>query len=78
LFLLCLFFENTCTGTYSNFRFTNDLIELHNLTLVADLIIRSAQIRRKSRGLHYTLDYPKINFILQNTILVPEINKENL
>ncbi len=56
---------------YSNFRVTNDLIELRNLTLVADLIIRSAQLRHESRGLHYTLDYPEKNPITQNTVLIP-------
>ena len=57
---------------YSNFRVSNDLIELRNLTLVADLIIRSALSRRESRGLHYTLDYPGQDALVQNTVLIPD------
>ncbi len=58
---------------YSNFRITGDLIELRNLAEVARLIIRSAQKRQESRGLHYTLDYPDADPSLEkvNSILDP-------
>lgn len=58
---------------YGHFRVTNDLIELRNLVVVADLIIRSALARKESRGLHHTLDYPAPNSHTppQNTVLVP-------
>ena len=56
---------------YSHFRVTPDLIELRNLVEVADLIIRSALSRKESRGLHYTLDYPKLLPEAKDTVLVP-------
>jgi len=59
------------TDYYGHFRVTPDLIELRNLVEVADLIIRSALSRHESRGLHYTLDYPKMAPEAKDTILVP-------
>lgn len=56
---------------YSNFRVSNNLIELRNLLQVAELIVRSAMERRESRGLHYSRDYPEMLDIAVPTVLEP-------
>ena len=56
---------------YSNYRVSTNLLELRNLALVAELIIKSANSRKESRGLHYTLDYPGLLNDAQDTVLVP-------
>ena len=57
---------------YANYKVTNDLLELRNLVLIADLIVRSALARQESRGLHFTQDYPDTDKdYLKNTILKP-------
>ncbi|HEX6019614.1 MAG TPA: L-aspartate oxidase [Burkholderiaceae bacterium] len=43
---------------YANFRVSRDLLELRNLVECAELIVRSALVRRESRGLHYSRDFP--------------------
>lgn len=56
---------------YSNYFISTNLIELRNLVLVAELIIRCAQLRKESRGLHYTLDYPEPAPVAADSILNP-------
>ncbi len=59
---------------YGQFRISPDLLELRNLVTVAELIIRCAQLRKESRGLHYTQDYPLPDNSRppSNSILLPE------
>ncbi|KQC07814.1 MAG: L-aspartate oxidase [Smithella sp. SDB] len=58
---------------YWNFKVTKDLIELRNITTVAKLIVKSARIRKESRGLHYNIDYPETSDELKkDTIIVKE------
>lgn len=54
---------------YSNFHVSHDLIELRNLVLTADLIVRCALQRKESRGLHFSRDYPDMLPKPRNTTL---------
>jgi L-aspartate oxidase len=63
---------------YANFRVSSDLLELRNLVLTADLIVKSASLRRESRGLHFSRDYPQPLPTASNTVLVPDAPRHPL
>ena len=54
---------------YFRYLVTPDTLELRNLAVCAELIVKSAQKRRESRGLHYTLDYPRMAKKAVQTVL---------
>ncbi|OLQ78517.1 L-aspartate oxidase [Photobacterium proteolyticum] len=57
---------------YSNFRVSNNLLELRNLLQVAKLMVRCALERKESLGLHYNLDFPEQQESSQPTVLTPD------
>ena len=54
---------------YQRTEVSPQLCELRNMITVAYLVVKSAELRKESRGLHYNTDYPKRSSILQDTIL---------
>ncbi|MDX8391739.1 MAG: L-aspartate oxidase [Mariprofundaceae bacterium] len=64
--------DEEITAYYWQHPISRNLIELRNLSLVADLIVRSAQKRKESRGLHYSTDHPSMLAHPNDTILTPD------
>ncbi len=57
-----VFYKKTCVN--------RELLELRNMVLISYLIIRSALLRKESRGLHYSTDYPKTNKRFQRDTII--------
>jgi len=54
---------------YREYLVTADLIELRNLAAVAELIVRCAQQRKESRGLHYNINWPEKNELAEHSVI---------
>jgi L-aspartate oxidase len=54
---------------YKEYLVTADLIELRNLAAVAELIVRSAERRKESRGLHFNTDWPEKSAVAEHTVI---------
>lgn len=67
----CIMLQQEIQEYYSNFKVSNNLLELRNLVQVAELIIRCAMDRKESRGLHSTIDHPAQLTAPKPTILKP-------
>lgn len=65
---LDLLFEET-EALYRSTRVSPQLCELRNLITVAYLIVKSAEFRKESRGLHFNTDHIGKALLLQNIIL---------
>jgi L-aspartate oxidase len=65
---LDLLFEET-EALYKSTRVSPQLCELRNLITVGYLIVKGAQFRKESRGLHYNTDHLNKSELVQNIIL---------
>jgi len=57
---------------YAHYELNTDFVELRNLALISELIIRSALARKESRGLHFIADYPHKIENSQPTVMIPK------
>ena len=63
-----LLWEET-EALYQTSTLSPQLCELRNMITVGYLIVKGAQFRQESRGLHYNTDYPGKSELVQNIVL---------
>ncbi|MBK6459436.1 MAG: L-aspartate oxidase [Myxococcales bacterium] len=61
--------QEEITEYYWQYFVTRDLLELRNIATVAQLIVGCAQVRKESRGLHFTTDHPAADPRLARTVI---------
>jgi L-aspartate oxidase len=64
---LGLLYEET-ESFYKQTKLSVKLCELRNLIQVSYIVVKSAMMRKESRGLHYTTDYPEHQEVLEDTV----------
>jgi L-aspartate oxidase len=63
------FIQKEINEFYWDFKITPDLVELRNISVLAELIIRMARMRRESRGAHYNIDFPEKSKEIVDTVM---------
>ena len=63
------FIQKEINEFYWDFKITPDLVELRDISTLAELIIRMARMRRESRGAHYNIDFPEESKEVVDTIM---------
>ena len=61
---------------YSKHRVNSDFLELRNIAQIADLIIKSALLRKESRGLHFNSDHPEKNDLFKHNTILKKTNAD--
>jgi len=62
-------FSEEIENYYWNYKIDKDLIELRNLSMVAEIILRCAMSRKESRGAHFNEDYPEKRELARNSFI---------
>jgi L-aspartate oxidase len=65
---LDLLFDET-EQLYRSTRVSPQLMELRNVITVGYLIVKGAEFRKESRGLHFNTDHPMKSKLVENIIL---------